>query len=76
MDILKHHWLKLLVLILSIGIGWGALQVQVSANSKNVEKLEYWQIIEEKEGARITAQLEIVISQLSDIKQDIRRAHQ
>lgn len=75
MDGLKNHWLKILCLLIGMGVAWGGLQVQVSSNSGKVEKLETWQLIEEKEGATVSAQLEIVIQELRDIKRDIRQAH-
>lgn len=67
--------LKIVCGIIAIGIGIGGVQYQVLANSTKVEKLEVWQLVEEREGARVSAQLEIVISELRDIKQDIRDMH-
>ena len=72
MDWIKQHPVKVLCFIIAIGMGIGGIQYQVSANSEKVEKLEIWQHVEEKEGARVSAQLEIVIHELRVIKQDIR----
>lgn len=72
MDWIKQHPLKVVFFIAAIGMGIGGIQYQVSATSEKVDKLEEWQHIEEKEGARVSAQLEIVIHELRDIKQDIR----
>lgn len=75
MDFLKRYWLRIVILLVGIGAAWGTVQFQVLANSKKLEKLEEYKENDIKEGARISAQLEIVIQELRYIKQDIRNAH-